>query len=229
MSKIQDALEKADNLRQLRPAEVREPEPVAAAPSRLPAREPGLEAAASSRERRGSGYLRLGAGLCLLLLAGLGGYHYAENIPAQVRPAPRAAELPGTPQRDPRRPVVAKPFAQPHRLPSCIPLNAPNAGYASAHPGWQSYQTRAQEFRVFRRGGAVQAIQVFSLRGGGITGEFFGAFLGEVAGKEPLRVSSREEEGGYLVERGVLGAAAQLTVYRKKASGEIRAFVVAYR
>jgi len=213
MSKIEDALEKATNLRQISLADVRAPEPVLPATPSLP---------------EGSGHLRYGIWLGLILLIGLGGYHLAGNISAPERAAPRPAALPETQKAALRQPLLAHTPAQPFRLPGCIPLNAPDAMYAAAHPGWQSYKTPALEFRVFRQGAAVQAIQVISLQGGAITGEFFRSFLGELAANA-FQVRSAEGNGGFLIERGVLGAAAQVTVYRRKSSGEIRAVVVAYQ
>jgi hypothetical protein len=117
---------------------------------------------------------------------------------------------------------------QENRIPSNIRSASPDPGYSAAHPGWQRYETDALEYRVFREGARVKAIQVIAKREKAISAAFFDSFLKEIAKKEPFRVHSRETRGGRFVEKGVAGKWTEVVIYRKKPAGEIEAFVVAY-
>ena len=117
---------------------------------------------------------------------------------------------------------------QENRLPSNILSASPDHGYSATHPGWQRYETEALDYRVFREGKKVKALQVIARREKAITAAFFDSFLNEIANKEPFRVQSSETRGASFVEKGVVGKKAEVVVYRKKPAGEIEAFVVAY-
>jgi flagellar FliL protein len=212
MSRIEDAIEKANRLRQ-RGADGQATEPALAVSASQPR-------AATPR-----GY---GIGIAVFLLVGFGMYLYAENgrISSAVKPVAVAAA--GTTPRTAQHPAADRSALRKNRLPSAVPVDAPDAAYASSHPGWQSYKTASLEFRVFREKGAVKAVQVLSLQQKAITPEFFASFLGEMAGNSAFKRQSGEEKGGYYLEKGKAGTAAEVVVYRKEAGGEIKALVVAY-
>ena len=214
MSRIEDAIEKANRLRQ-RGADGQVPESARADSATKPPR------AVTPRD--------YGIGIAVFLLVGFGMYLYAENGRSSTlgKPVPVAAA--GAPQRTAQHPPADRSATLKNRLPSAVPVDAPDAAYASSHPGWQSYKTASLEFRVFREQGAVKAVQVLSLQQKAITPEFFASFLGEMAGNYVFKRQSSEEKGGFYLEKGTAGTAAEVVVYRKGAGGEIKALVVAYR
>jgi hypothetical protein len=85
------------------------------------------------------------------------------------------------------------------------------------------------EFRVFRGGGAVKAIQVMSRRDEPLAASLLDSFLSQVAGQAPYEAISRETKGGFLVEKGRLGRWAELVTYRKMPTEAVRALVVVYQ
>ena len=111
-------------------------------------------------------------------------------------------------------------------LPSSIPVNGRDAAYAGTHPGWERYLGTDYEFLVFREQGTIRAFQVIARTGAGIPEPFIRTFLREVSVSDAYRVTSRQEQGGYLVEDGKSGIKDEILLYRKKSSGVIRAFVV---
>lgn len=213
MSKIEDALEKANQLRQnkLNNNMGQEPAPP-----------PPLGPSKGKRLRQYS------IGIFLALVVGLGVYRYAKEVSIPSRPKPPASDPSGNPRPAAQHPAPAKSSPQNNRLPTSIPLNSPDTVYASANPGWQRYITNSLEFRVLRKENAVKAIQVLSRQENVITADFFTSFLGETVGKDLFNVKSGEIKDGYYIERGAAGDTANVVVYRKKPAGEIMAFVVAY-
>jgi len=191
---------------------------------------------------QGASPWRYGAGISLVLALALGVYLKADPVPNPIAPVaqetlvkpPAALTQPtdASPQQDriatPPQPAVAAAPQRTRKLPSVVPLHAPDPAYAAAHPGWQRYQTQALEFRVFREQGAVKAIQVLARQDQPISLDFFLSLMGEIAGEESFKVQAVEARDGYYIERGTAGGAVEVVVYRKKPIGEIRGLVVAY-
>jgi hypothetical protein len=213
MSVIEDAIAKASEVRQAREERIKEPVPVPSAVWELP-----------QLDKRWS-YC---AGIFLLLsVAGLGVYRFSARS-AATPALQQLAAGPGITSHPAAQLAAAEP-AQKYRLPNSVPLDALDPAYSEAHPGWQRYKGQTLEFRVFRQGGAVRAIQVIAPQGKVIPEQFFGSFLGEIAGKEPLTVQTSESKSGSFIERGTLGSVAEIVMYRQKPAGAMRALVVAYR
>lgn len=210
MSRIEDALERANCLRQNRGADRGSAEPGVPVPLELPLR--GV-------------FRRVCFGIPFLVLVCFGGYLLAGNL--RIPPLPKAGR--GEVQPTLSEPHVGKNAVPGNRAPRFIPLGAPDAAYASAHPGWQRYIAKTMEFRVFREGGSLKAIQVISRQDKAITQELLASFLGEATGTGFYTVLSGAPMGGYFVEKGSAGKGAEVIVYRKKRGREIRALVVAYR
>jgi hypothetical protein len=122
----------------------------------------------------------------------------------------------------------AKATQREQRLPSCILANSPDQSYSATHPGWQRYENDVLEFRVYREGPVIKAIQGIGRNGKTISGEFFASFLKETAGIDSFRLHSREKREGSLVEKGLVGSVAEVIVYRNNLNGQIIAFVLAY-
>ena len=214
MSRIEDDIEKANCLRQNQAAGRGSAEPEVPAPLGPP---------------RAGGYRSFGLGVAFFLLVGFGAYLLAENMQTPTPSKSRGGELSAAVHPTVPQPAVEKSPVPGNGLPDFIPLDAPDATYASAHPGWQRYVGKTMEFRVFREGGALKAIQVISRQDKALTQELFASFLVETAGTERFKVLSRAQREGYFVEKGTVGSRAEVIVYRKKPAGEIRALVVAYR
>ena len=167
-------------------------------------------------------------GILLVLVAGGGAYHFASGVTNHSTPKPVTAHVSAKTAPAARQEVQLPAPAPVTPLPACIPLNSPDPAYSSSHPGWQRYTTEELEFRVFREGAAVRAIQVIARGENEIANSFFMSFLNEVSGGEKHTLQAGKERNGLFVEQGTAGKTAELLVYREKPAGEIRAFVVAY-
>jgi hypothetical protein len=183
----------------------------------------------SCGQRKGKKRWLYGGGITLALLVGLvlyyhgtGGYPKGDHNPVKGAGFVKSS-LPERPT------AAASPPMRTVGLPSVILRSTHDTGYAAAHPGWERYSTDEVEFLVFRENGEVRAIQVIALGGKAISADFYSSFSKEACGSDGFSIQSRKERDGYIVEKGaVAGDKAELLVYRKKSSGEIRAFVLSF-
>lgn len=213
MSRIEEALAKASQLRKGTSSDRRDAVP---------------ELPPSIGQRKMNRRWLYGIGIFLCLAACFGIYRSAEVVvtPAPAKPPVQVVSV--KPPLAAPQPAPAESSTQKGRLPAAIPLHAPDAAYASAHPGWQRYLSESLEFRVFREKDTVKAIQVFSRQEKPIPGEFFTAFIGDIVGGNLFKVQSSEEKDGYLIERGTASDSVDVVVYREKSVRAIKAFVIAY-
>ncbi|MBJ6725643.1 hypothetical protein [Geomesophilobacter sediminis] len=152
--------------------------------------------------------------------------------PAPV-PAPPAATAPATkaPKAAPASPATPATPAAPHTgrpVPPIVTAGVLDATYEKKHPGWQKYVSPAAEFKVYREGGNVKALQVIA-KGDTIPHALLKRVLKEFAGTEGYRVQTRAVQANFLVERGEAKAGVGVTVYRKKGDQKMRALVLFYR
>jgi hypothetical protein len=113
-------------------------------------------------------------------------------------------------------------------LPSSILLGAEDLGYSASHPGWRRYPAGSCEFRLFREGTSIKAVQVLALRKEPLPESVLNTFFARTAGQTPYRSSLKENKNGFQIEKGRLGSLAEIVTYRKIPTGELRALVVVY-
>jgi hypothetical protein len=211
MSRIEDALAKANKIRSTRNADGTDAGRVIME-KRMPARGKNLWIYGIS--------FAITLGVCL--------YFYSAGVQSNERlktsTARAAVKSSAAMQQTPH----AKVMQRERRLPSCILVNSPDQSYAATHPGWQRYVNYVLEFRVYREGSVIKAIQGIGRQGKTISGEFFASFLKETTGLDSISLRSREKKEGSLVEKGLLGNMAEVIVYRNNLNGQIIAFVLAY-
>ena len=212
MSRIEDALAKANEKRSTNRADGNDARPVMVE---------------KSTPSKGKSILLYGFSLALVLGAGLYLYYYmaGDQGNKQLKPA-----TPG---------VAAKSFAavqqttqaivtqHERRLPSCILETPPDPSYSAVHPGWQRFADDVLEYRVYREGSVIKAIQGIGRQGKTISGEFFASFLKVTSGQDSFTLHSSEKRAGSLIEKGLVGRIAEVIVYRNP-NGQIIAFVLAY-
>jgi hypothetical protein len=185
--------------------------------------------AAANRERfavRESLYSFYGVGLIAAMVAGMILDRYLVDGGLPMRP--RQDQVKTATASTPVAAVLSDAAPVKARLPSCIPLDAPDSGYASSHPGWQRYLAEASEFRVFRELGSVRAIQVIARDRDPLPKSLIDKFLNQLAGNMAYSATSQEIKAGYQIEKGRLGRLAEVITYRKMPTDEIRALVVVY-
>lgn len=119
--------------------------------------------------------------------------------------------------------VAAPPMAQ---LPSFIPRDHPDKGYAATHPGWERYMGKNTEFRVFHEKGKIRAVQAIDRRDVNIPEDFLATSLKEMAGTTKYSIEARVPNAHYLVEKGRLNADTRLVLYRRQEDSKLKAFVV---
>uniref|UniRef100_A0A831XDN6 Uncharacterized protein n=1 Tax=Geobacter metallireducens TaxID=28232 RepID=A0A831XDN6_GEOME len=115
----------------------------------------------------------------------------------------------------------AAPAAQ---LPSFVPRGGKDRGYGKAHPGWERYFSDGIEYRLFREGGKLKAVQILARRGRPIPEALLETAVRELTGSGSPVVSSRTKKGGYRRESGRIEGKGEVVVYRK--NGGIRGIVV---
>jgi hypothetical protein len=211
MSRIEDALAKANEKRSTRGADENDA-PRAIMEKSMPARGNNLWMYGIS--------LALALGVCL--------YYYSAGDQGKERLKTAKASVVVKSSAAMQQTPHAKVMQREQRLPSCILVNSPDQSYAATHPGWQRYVNDVLEFRVYREGPVIKAIQGIGLHGKTISGEFFASFLKETAGLDSFSLHSREKREGSLVEKGLVGSVAEVIVYRNNQNGQIIAFVLAY-
>jgi hypothetical protein len=114
-------------------------------------------------------------------------------------------------------------------LPSFIPRDGFDRRYGAANPGWERYMGLVTEFKVFREGTAIKAIQVIDKGGRGIPEGFMKSALAQLVGNSSFVLASTEKKDGYEIQRGQLAANLNAVFYRDAQGGGLRAFVVTWR
>jgi len=172
------------------------------------------------------------------------------TAPAAIRPAAeRAAPSPAPAPRHPSAPagpaVTAPPLPPPPpapaatppepsatttkglaRLPSFIPREGHDRDYGTSHPGWERYRGARTEFKIYRDGTAIRAIQAIDRSGVGIPESFFRGALHQLTTSREFTLETRETQGKFRVEKGSSPGGARIVIYRTEPKGVIRAFVV---
>jgi len=111
-------------------------------------------------------------------------------------------------------------------VPSFIPQSSLDTAYGKSHPGWERYQTAATEFRVYRQGGAILAIQIIDRSGKGVPPGLFTSALNEIASSRHYLVEGKERKGSFLIEKGQLAQGAKIIVYRHMPDNRVKALVI---
>ena len=208
MSKIEEAILKANLERNRRASAPPEREPEAAPQSGIPGR------------------LFVLVAIILAFAAGGAATYCLHGAWSTSSPRVQSAT---TTQNTPRTVSPSAPDVQRQRpLPACIPVNNCDPAYATHHPGWQRYLGGDLEYRVYRRETGVKAIQVIALNGAIIEQPRFSSFLRETTGAGEQHITSHEDSNGMSVDRGTAGNNTELVVYRAKPGVSIKAFVVEY-
>lgn len=138
----------------------------------------------------------------------------AQPSPPQTAPAAKPTEPPA---------ATAKGLAQ---LPPFIPREGLDRDYGTSHPGWERYRGVRTEFKVYRDGTAIRAIQAIDRSGVGIPESFFRGALGQMTNSREFTLEAKETQGKFRVEKGSTPGGARLVIYRTVPKGAIRAFVV---
>jgi len=138
--------------------------------------------------------------------------------PAPAPPVPAPAPVSAPEPLAAARPVPVE------QLPSFVPKGGKDQGYARTHPGWERYLGDGIEYRLFREGGRLKAVQILARGGRSIPESLLSTVVRELTGSGDLVVSSRTNRGGYRREASRIDGKAEIVVYRK--NGGIRGIVV---
>jgi len=227
------------------------PEPQAARPPAAPGRPrpaspprpetqveelPPFESLFGQKPRQHSLPLFAAAALLGVLVLGVGVYGVA-RLPA-IQSLFGAAPTPAPPQ--PAAPAVQAVQAvqvvvdnrataqssQKASLPRLISPDRKDVAYSTTHPGWERFLSPGMEFRVFRSGSDIKAIQVIAAGEKGIGEEVVAGLLQDLLGSGDYSATSRARKKDYLVDQATLANGAELALYRKSDGGGIRGVVV---
>lgn len=157
-------------------------------------------------------------------------------IPEVTPPPAASSALPGKPgavmekPADPGQSAVPPTSGKgPTVLPDFIPRYGRDKSYAAANPGWERYKGQVTEFKIFREGESIKAIQVIDRGGRGIPDFFMKSALKQLTQAPVFAVSSSEKKGGYTVQRGQVAGNLNAVYYRDADGGKLRAFVVTWQ
>jgi hypothetical protein len=114
-------------------------------------------------------------------------------------------------------------------LPDFIPRNTLDKAYTSANPGWERYKGYVTEFKVFREGNSIKAIQVIDRGGRGVPESFMKAALRQVSKTPAFVLESSEKKEGYEIQRGHTAENLKVMYYRDDQGGKLRAFVLTWQ
>ncbi|TGU73980.1 hypothetical protein E4633_00465 [Geomonas terrae] len=140
------------------------------------------------------------------------------------QPEPQSSQKPATVPAAPPGKTVAQPVQTPaasgeqQALPLFIPRVPADAAYAAAHPGWERYENEKVEFRVFREGGRIIAIQALPTGDAGIGERQVPAWFREAVGAEMPAKGKIKEADGVKVETRRVPGGAEIAIYRSPQS-----------
>ena len=118
---------------------------------------------------------------------------------------------------------------RPADLPDFIPRYARDKSYGKANPGWERFKGRVTEFKVYREGATIKAIQVIDRGGNGVPESFMKAALKQVSKKPAFVLESAEKKEGYEIQRGHVDEHLNVVYYRDGQTGRLRAFVMTWK
>lgn len=200
---------------------------VSVAPATDP--EAAFPAAGAERRRRGRG--RLGKALLLLVLAGaVAGLVYVLLMRENRVSLPSA---PGTETAQTARPADEAGRELLRRkvregLPSFIRSEWRDPAYSSRHPGWERYVSAEAEFRLFRNGGMMKALQIVAPEGRSLSEPYLASVFRALGYPVPARAGKALPKDGFLMEQGVLEGSAETVIYRESDGRTVRAFVMVF-
>jgi len=113
-------------------------------------------------------------------------------------------------------------------LPSFIHSEWRDQAYSSRHPGWERYVSAQADFRLFRNGGTMKALQIIAPEGQSLSEPYLASVFRELGYPVPPRVGKAQPKDGFLMEKSVLGGSAESVVYRESDGRTIRAFVIVF-
>lgn len=118
---------------------------------------------------------------------------------------------------------------RPAGLPDFIPRSMLDKEYGKANPGWERYRGHVTEFKVYREGASIKAIQVIDRGGEGVPESFMKAALRQVSKKPAFIMESSEKKEGYEIQRGQVAENLKVVYYRDEKGGRLRAFVMTWK
>ncbi len=118
--------------------------------------------------------------------------------------------------------------SRPAVLPDFIPRYALDKSYGQSNPGWERYKGQVTEFKVYREGGTIKAIQVLDRGGNGVPESFMKAALRQVSKNPAVVMETTEKKEGYEIQRGQTVDNLKVMFYRDDQGGKLRAFVLTW-
>jgi len=118
---------------------------------------------------------------------------------------------------------------RPRELPVFIPRAGLDKAYSAANPGWERYKGVVTEFKVFREGELIKAIQVIDRGGQGVPDAFMKGALQQLAKNPSYVVAASEKKDGYEIQRGQVTDNLKVVYYRDAEGGRLRAFVLTWQ
>jgi hypothetical protein len=118
---------------------------------------------------------------------------------------------------------------RPRALPVFIPRAGLDKSYSTANPGWERYKGVVTEFKVFREGESIKAIQVIDRGGQGVPDAFMKMVLQQLTKIPSYAVVSSEKKDGYEIQRGQVADNLKVVYYRDAEGGRLRAFVMTWQ
>jgi len=202
-----------------------------------PATVSGLDINTSTVARNKPGYSGLLKGVIVVLILAITGIIWfkqksgqlqseqgKKNSPPAIVAAPAVQQQAPAPKGAEGISSAVAPQTAKDPMPSFIPVAGHDSAFSAAKPGWERYVGADAEFRVFRSGGKLKAVQVLALTGGRISEVRLKSVLRELAGTDSYRIASLEKKHGFQVSRATIHRKADLLIYRK--ANAIHAFVV---
>lgn len=114
-------------------------------------------------------------------------------------------------------------------LPEFIPRSGLDKAYSAANPGWERYKGQVTEFKVFREGEFIKAVQVIDRGGQGVPESFMQGVQRQLTRAPAFVQSSSEKKDGYEIQRGQIADNLKVVYYRDAQGGRLRAFVLTWQ
>ncbi len=113
-------------------------------------------------------------------------------------------------------------------LPSFIRPEWRDKSYASAHPGWERYVSPQADFRIYRNGGTMKALQIVAPEGRPLSDPYRASVLSGLGYLPPARAAEVVSKDGFLMETAALDDSAEIVTYRESDGRAVRALVIVF-
>ncbi|MEI6306021.1 MAG: hypothetical protein WCP33_04285 [Deltaproteobacteria bacterium] len=133
--------------------------------------------------------------------------------------------MPATPENSQKAATATSRLKE---LPDFVPRDGLDKSFGATNPGWERYKGHSTEFKIYREGEFIKAIQIIDRSGKGIPDSFTKGVLRQVSKNPVFTLGGSEIKEEYEILRGQLADNTKVVYYRDEKGGIIRAVLLTW-